>query len=87
MAPTAPGQGPNPVHGPNQNPGPIPIEVHAGTIPALVPTPTGAIPGAILAALSTAGGGATVVPPCQIAADTLATGPTQTPTAAWVCLD
>lgn len=56
------------------SPGPVPIEAHAGTTPDLAPVPTDAVPGAVLVAGSTAGIGATAVPPCQIVADTLATG-------------
>jgi len=55
-------------------PGPVPIEAHAGIIPALVPAPTDAIPGADLVAGSIAGTGAIAVPQCQIVGDTLATG-------------
>lgn len=82
MAPAAPGPDPDL----DPNPGPGPIEAHAGITPALVPVPTDAVPGADLVAASTAGTGATAVHPCQIVADTLATGPTQTLTTVWVCL-
>lgn len=85
MAPATPG--PDPDHDHEPNPGPVPIEAHASTTPALVPAPTDADPGADLVAGSTAGIGAIAAPPCQIVADTLATGQTQTPTAVWVCLD
>lgn len=61
-----------------QNPGPVPIEVHEDTTPALVPALTDAVPGADLVAGT--GEGAIAVLPCQIAAGILATGPTQTPT-------
>lgn len=87
MAPAAPGPDRVLDPDPNPNPGPVPIEAHAGTTPDLAPVPTDAVPGAVLVAGSTAGIGATAVPPCQIVADTLATGPTQTPTTVWVCLD
>lgn len=85
MAPTIPG--PDLVPSPDQNPGPVPTEVRGGTTPALVPALTVVVPEAALAAGSTAGEGATAIPRCQIVADTSATGPTQTPTTAWVCLD
>ena len=85
MAPAIPG--PDLVLDPDQNPGPVPIVVHAGTTPALVPAPTVAIPGADPAAGSTADEGAIAGPPCQIVADTLATEPTRTLTTVWVCLD
>lgn len=54
--------------------GPVLIEAHAGTTPALVPAPTDAVPGAGLAAGSTAAVGAIAVPLCQIDAGTSATG-------------
>lgn len=69
------------------SPGPVLIAALEGTTPALVPAPTGAVPEADPAAGNIGDVGAIVVPPCQIGADTLGTGPTQTPTAAWVCLD
>lgn len=50
--------------------GPVLIEVHAGTTPALVPAPTDAVPGADRAAGSTVAVGVTADPPCQIGADT-----------------
>lgn len=84
MAPAAPG--PDPDLDPDPNPGPAPIEAHAGATPALVLAPIDVVPGADLVAGSTGGTGATAVPPCQIVADTSATGPTQTPTTVWVCL-
>lgn len=86
MAPAVPGPDLVLDPGPNPNPGPVPIEARAGTTHAPVPAPTDAAPGADLVAGSTAGVGATAVPPCRTAADTLATGPTQTPTPAWVYL-
>lgn len=87
MAPVIPGR--DLALDPGQNQGPVPTEVHAGTTPALVPAPTltGATPGAVLVAGNIADEGATADPQCQIVADTLATGPTQTPTAVWACLD
>lgn len=85
MAPTIPG--PDLGLGPGPNPGLDPTEAHAGTTPVLVPAPAGVAPGADLAAQTTADVGAIAVPRCQIVAGTLATGPTQTPTTVWVCLD
>lgn len=52
--------------------GPVPIEVHVDTTPALVPVPTDAALGADLVAGT--GEEAIAVPPCQIVVDTLATG-------------
>lgn len=72
---------------PDRNLGPVPIEAHAGATPVLVPTPTDAVLGADLAAGSTVVVGAIAVPPCLIVADTLETGPTQTPVPVLVCLD
>lgn len=82
-APAAPGRDLDP----DPNPGPVPIEAHASIILAPVPAPTDTGPGAVLVAGSTAGIGAIAALPCQIVADTLETGPTQTHTTVWVCLD
>lgn len=71
---------------PGPNPGLGPTGAHAGTTPVLGPAPAGVVPGADLVAQTTADVGAIVVLRCQIDADTLATGPTQTLTPAWVCL-
>lgn len=54
------------------SPGPVPIEVHAGTTLALVPAPNAAAPVAALEA--GVDEGAIAVPPCPIVAGTLATG-------------
>lgn len=72
--------------GQDLNPGLDPIEAHADTTPVPALVLAGAAPGADLVALSTAGAEATAALPCRIDADTLATGPTQTPTTVWVCL-
>jgi len=71
-------QGPDLV--PDPNLGPVPIGVHAGTAPAPAPTPAATAPGADLVAGSIVAIGATATLPCLTAADTLATGLTQTPT-------
>lgn len=88
VAPAIPGPNltPDLDPGPDPNPGLGPTEAHAGTTPVLAPAPADAVPGADLAALSTAGAGVIAAPPCRIGVDTLGTGPTQTPTLAWVFL-
>lgn len=55
------------------SPGPVLIEVHAGTTLALGPARTADVPAVDLEAGNTVGAGATATPPCQTVADTSAT--------------
>lgn len=73
---------------PDPNPGPNPglglTEAHVGM--THVPAPTGATPGAGLAAQMAIGVKAIAAPPCRLVVDTLETESTQIPTTVWVCL-